>query len=137
MATWHMHSASSLEYSSRYAIEKGNPAARRGRKATGLLRVSRAAERRSTPIITRAVSRTRLLASPVSSSGGSSGIVFPLFYYYGNGGDDVPGRSRGRHPRSCNHKGTPVIIEPANDGVRAKCLSCGTLGPERDSAEEA
>jgi hypothetical protein len=32
----------------------------------------------------------------------------------------------------------PIIIEPANDeGVRAKCLSCGTLGPVRDTPVEA
>jgi hypothetical protein len=137
MATWHMHSAGTLAYASKYAIDKGKPVARRGRKAMGLLRDSRAAERRSTPITTPAVSRTCLLASHVSSSGEASGLVFPLFYYFGNGGDDIPGRSRGRHPRSCNHKGTPVITEPANDRVRAKCLSCGTRGPERDDAEEA
>jgi hypothetical protein len=45
---------------------------------------------------------------------------------------------RGRDwPTSCAHR-SPILVERVGqDGYGARCLVCGTVGPARDSAEEA
>jgi hypothetical protein len=47
------------------------------------------------------------------------------------------GRGRER-PRSCAHR-SPIMVERVGGhfGYGARCLVCGTLGPFRDSPEEA
>jgi hypothetical protein len=42
-------------------------------------------------------------------------------------------------PSECEHSG-PLLIEdlsPEEDGYRARCLLCETLGPVRETTEEA
>ncbi len=142
MATWQIRCSTFQGITSMSQLDKGIPVARRGRKAMGLLFTggSRATERRSTTIATRVAPGIPLPASHdlADSGGGPLGIV-PLFYYsFGNGGDSVPGQPRRSYPRGCDHKGMPILIEPANDDkVRAKCLRCGTYGSVRDTSEEA
>ena len=64
--------------------------------------------------------------------------AIPARLYYGERDDPIKGPSPRGRPQACNHKSTPVIIEPADhDRVRARCLRCGTYGPVRDSAGEA
>jgi hypothetical protein len=42
-----------------------------------------------------------------------------------------------RRPSSCAHT-SPILVERAGrDGYGARCLVCGTVGPARDSPEEA
>ena len=43
---------------------------------------------------------------------------------------------RKRNPRTCDHVG-PALVRPANGGLVATCLLCDTVGPERETAEEA
>ena len=50
------------------------------------------------------------------------------------GHGDVGGN--GEPTGECAHDG-PVLVSPADGGRRARCLSCGTVGPVRETSEEA
>ncbi len=39
-------------------------------------------------------------------------------------------------PSECGHDQT-VLVSPANGGRSARCLACGTIGPVRETSEEA
>ena len=41
-----------------------------------------------------------------------------------------------RDPRTCGHE-DPALVTPAGGGLAATCLLCDTVGPERETAEEA
>ncbi len=45
-------------------------------------------------------------------------------------------RKRGADAGRCGH-GSPVMVEPAPDGRKARCLLCGQSGPVRPSSREA
>ncbi|MEW6637878.1 MAG: hypothetical protein AB1425_13815, partial [Actinomycetota bacterium] len=45
--------------------------------------------------------------------------------------------SSGQPPRHCDHRPPKVGAIRTEKGVRVQCLSCGTLGPECESAGEA
>lgn len=47
------------------------------------------------------------------------------------------GRDRVR-PNECGHDATVLVSPvPGGDGRVARCLACGTLGPVRETSEEA
>jgi hypothetical protein len=43
----------------------------------------------------------------------------------------------GNPPTHCDHKPPKVATIRAGGGVRVQCLTCGTVGPERESPGEA
>jgi hypothetical protein len=46
--------------------------------------------------------------------------------------------SRGRtRPALCDHRNTPMLVSAISGGYEAQCLSCGTLGPVRDTSDAA
>ena len=55
----------------------------------------------------------------------------------GNPNNGDPGLGRGRkRSEECAHA-APVLVEGTRYGYGARCLLCGTVGPERESAEGA
>ncbi|MDP9487292.1 MAG: hypothetical protein M3Q49_16170 [Actinomycetota bacterium] len=42
-------------------------------------------------------------------------------------------------PRTCDHDGGPALIERSGEegACRARCVTCGTVGPPRETAMQA
>ena len=39
-------------------------------------------------------------------------------------------------PSECDHPG-PILVDPIKEGYIARCLLCGTVGPEQETSGEA
>lgn len=67
--------------------------------------------------------------------GVSRGVSWITRYVLDSNYSELMDRGK-RNPRTCDHEG-PALIRPTGAGLAALCLVCDTLGPERDTAEEA
>jgi hypothetical protein len=52
--------------------------------------------------------------------------------------EGVPRRVAARKAKGkCEHRGYPILVDPAGRGRRALCLACGAAGPIRKDSQEA
>ncbi len=44
---------------------------------------------------------------------------------------------RDDRPASCDHRPPMVVVIPTGSGYKVRCLTCGQIGPERESTDLA